>query len=188
MSDQEIISALKQGNQNAFKHVYSGYGMVENYILNNSGNREDARDLYQNALIIFYRKIKEPEFELNSKISTYVFSIVKNLWLKKITRNKETTQSEFQDKEVEENDFELDKSNSDVNVGSYLSNLLQKIGDPCKSLITLFHFDKLEWEVIAEKLNYKTAHAARNQKYKCFLKIRKLIPETDRVRLFESML
>ena len=156
-------------------------------MLNNSGDREDAKDLFQNALVILYKKLRDPEFEMTSKISTYLFAIAKNAWLKKITRSKEVRSSSIPDRASDETLSDPIAQEQELNVGSYLHQLIQKIGEPCKSLITLFHFDKLEWGEIAENLGYKTAHAARNQKYKCFLKIRKLIPESDRIRLFESL-
>ena len=61
--------------------------------------------------------------------------------------------------------------------------VLEKVGDPCKSLLMLFHFDKLSWDIIASKLNYANAHTARQQKHKCFLKIRKIIPENLKAQI-----
>lgn len=171
MREDKIIKHLKNGDYSVFKHLYIHYNMIEKYVLKNSGNKEDAKDLFQNVLVIFYEKTQQSDFTLNAKISTYLFSICKNNWLKKITRQKEITTDTFNENTQEDNNH-----HSSEKLLSYLLNKLQAIGEPCKSLITLFHFDKLSWEAIAAKLNYATAHAARNQKYKCFLKIRKIIP------------
>ena len=93
MKDDQIIEQLKLGNHTVFKHLYNHYGIVENYILKNSGNKEDAKDIFQNALIIFYKKAISSEFELTSKISTYIFAIAQNLWLKKLRDNKKNVVS-----------------------------------------------------------------------------------------------
>ena len=54
---------------------------------------------------------------------------------------------------------------------------LKELGNPCKSLIIFHEFHKMKWDAIAQKMNYATAHAARNQKYKCLLRLKKMIPE-----------
>ncbi len=194
MNDQQILAKLRSGDYGAFKHLYQHYGKIEHYVVSNNGSVDDARDLFQNALIVFYKNVQKEDFNLSSQISTYLYSIVKNLWLKKLTRSKEVTgldKIESHEQVAKEtSEIELDATHSedqDPSIGGYLQDLLQKVGDPCKSLITFFHFDQLSWDEIAERLNYKTAHAARNQKYKCFLKIRKLIPESDRNRLFNAL-
>jgi len=188
MSDQKILDRLYKGDYKAFKFLYEHYGMVENYILKNNGSKEDAKDIFQNALVVFYENIQKPEFTITSKISTYLYSISKNLWLKKMTRNKEDLYSNSL-KSIYINSSKIEAEElleEPLDISQYLANILKKLGNPCKPLIVCFHFDKLSWDEIALKLNYKTAHAARNQKYKCFLKIRKMIPVIDKIKLFSN--
>jgi len=182
MKDLKIIEQLQKGNYKVFKHLYSHYSLIEKYILQNSGNTADAKDNFQNTLLTFYENIQNPDFELNAKISTYLYSISKNNWLKKITRQKEIATATFEENQIENSS----PTQASENLLNYLLEKLKTVGEPCKSLITLFHFDKLSWEVIAKKLNYATSHAARNQKYKCFLKIRKLIPTKVKNQLLNN--
>lgn len=182
MKDDNIVQQLKKGNYNVFKYLYVHYRTVEKYVITNSGNREDAKDLFQNTLIIFYQMTKKEDFQLSSAIGTLLFGIAKRNWLKHITRKKEFTQETFEQTE------EIKKE--DVTVKDpfvWLKEIMQKVGDPCKSLIMLFHFDQLSWDDIANRLNYANAHAARQQKYKCFLKIRKSIPETLQQEIIKSV-
>lgn len=176
MNDQLIIDELKKGNTKVFSLVYSIYPTIEGYIINNNGSKEDAKDIFQNALIVLYKKVKSPEFELTAKLSTYLFSICKNNWLKAL-RNKKKASTQEINNDVHQLSSENENSVNETGIIACIQEKLTELGDPCKSLIVMHEFHKIEWKIIAEKMNYATAHAARNQKYKCLLRLKKLIPE-----------
>ena len=50
------------------------------------GTRDDAKDIFQDALIIFHRKVRSEEFVLTCAVSTYLFSICRNLWREELRR------------------------------------------------------------------------------------------------------
>ena len=173
MNDQFIINELKKGNTNAFSMVYQCYPMIEKHICKNSGTTEDAQDIFHNGLIIFYEKVKTNEFRLEAKISTYVFAICKNIWLKKLRKK-----SSHKAVELEEH-HQLVEETSNKNEEGIITLVRQKLnelGNPCKELILMHEFHKMDWQSISSKMGYATAHAARNQKYKCLQRMKKLIP------------
>lgn len=182
MKDEKVVQQLRKGDYSVFKYLYVHYRTIEKYVIANNGHREDAKDLFQNTLIIFYQMTKKEDFQLSSAIGTLLFGIAKRNWLKQITRKREFARA-AEEQIVEEKNH--DASTKDPFV--WLKEIMQKIGDPCKSLIMLFHFDQLSWDDIASRLNYANAHAARQQKYKCFLKIRKSIPETLQQEIIKSV-
>jgi RNA polymerase sigma factor (sigma-70 family) len=173
MKDSLIIDELKKGNTKVFSLIYNSYPLIENYILNNSGSKDDAKDIFQNTLLIFYQKVKEPDFELTSKLSTYLFAICKNAWLKTLRSRK--TKEPLQDHIQLTNDEETHQTNED-SIVEFIQEKLTAMGDPCQSLIIFHEFHKMKWEEIAKKMNYASAHAARNQKYKCLVRLKKMIP------------
>ena len=58
--------------------------MVQTFILNNSGTSDDAKDIFQEAMIVLYEKVRSGSFELNCQIKTYVYSVCRRLWLKRL--------------------------------------------------------------------------------------------------------
>ena len=59
--------------------------MVQSLIINNNGTADDAKDIFQEAMIVLYEKARSGTFELSCQIKTYVYSVSRRLWLKKIT-------------------------------------------------------------------------------------------------------
>ena len=65
-------------------HLQENYNMVQSLIINNSGSTDDAKDIFQEAMIVLYEKVRSGTFELNCLIKTYVYSVSRRLWLKRL--------------------------------------------------------------------------------------------------------
>ncbi len=51
---------------------------------------------------------------------------------------------------------------------------MEGLGEPCKSIIQDFYIHELSMEDIAEKFGYTSADNAKNQKYKCLKRLKKI--------------
>lgn len=51
---------------------------------------------------------------------------------------------------------------------------ISKLGEPCKSILEAFYFKKQNMQEIAENFGYTNAENAKNQKYKCLMRLKKL--------------
>ena len=67
-SDEEILRGLRRERQDALKQIYKiVYPSVLAYIKNNSGSEDEAQDIFQEAMIVFYQKAMNEEFKLFEK-------------------------------------------------------------------------------------------------------------------------
>lgn len=63
MNDSYILELFAQGKRDkAFKKLYGLYPKIEKLILSQGGNKEDASDVFQEALIILYRNLEKSDF------------------------------------------------------------------------------------------------------------------------------
>src|SRR3569833_262557 len=86
-TDSEIVFGILNNSENAIKRLYVAYfPMVLQLIINNSGTPDDAKDIYQEAIIVLYNKIKKGDFELNSKLKSFLYSVCRRLWLKRLSQ------------------------------------------------------------------------------------------------------
>lgn len=184
MTDQEIVKILKtndlKGGTNALKFLYkNNYYMVEDYILKNSGSKDDAKDIFQESIIVLYKNLKKETFELKGKISTYLYSITRNLWLKKLRDSKISTTSieGHSDSFIQESNVitEIEYSESQKMIG----NLLRKASEKCKNLLKAFYYEKHSMRMIAESQGYSSEQVAKNQKVRCLKKLRTLLNNSE---------
>src|SRR6202012_4447482 len=86
-NEQKLLEGLAQNDRKAIETIYrQHYNMVQSLILSNSGYPDDARDIFQEAMIVLYEKARSGSFELNSQLKTYLYSVCRRLWLKRLNQ------------------------------------------------------------------------------------------------------
>jgi len=81
-NDREIIEGLRHGNDNVLNFIYKNYyGAVRNLVLNSFGSEEQARDIFQEVIIVIYNKLQDSNFKITSSFFTFFYAVVKNTWL-----------------------------------------------------------------------------------------------------------
>ena len=81
-TDLELVEAIRKGDLSAFERIYHRYrDWVVSLGFRFSGNQEDALDALQETFTYFYRKF--PDFELRSKMKTFLYPVVKHIALSK---------------------------------------------------------------------------------------------------------
>jgi len=174
-TDREVILGILNNSEDTLNKLYKAYfAMVLQFILNNNGNEDDAKDVYQETIIILYNKIKEGDFELSSKLKTYIYSVSRRIWLKKLTQNskKAGNITDYEDVLAVEEDVEQheEKDLQFVKMQSALDHL----GEPCKTIIQDFYIHNLSMQDICEKFGYTNTDNAKTQKYKCLQRLKKI--------------
>src|SRR6266566_3947773 len=88
--EESLISELRKKNDSALRQLYKeNYPMVVHLVLSNNGTEQEAKDIYQEAIIHFYERLQQAEFTLTCKIKTYLYAVCRKLWLQRLaTRNK----------------------------------------------------------------------------------------------------
>lgn len=176
MESEQLIADLREGkNKEAIAYLFEYLPTVKAFILKYGGSESDAEDIFQEALIVFYTKTLNTDFNLEVKAHTYLFSICKYKWkdeLKKKNRN--ITFSEEFDIPVH---TEFEEEEEEVSI-SKLNEIIGSLGDICKNILSDYYYSKLSMAEIAQKMGYKNENTAKTQKYKCLERARKMALET----------
>jgi len=168
MDDSNIIELLKFGKQNkAFQKLYKNYPQVEKLILSKGGSKEDAKDIFQEALIIFYEKVTNTEFKLTSAIGTYLYSVSRFLWKDELLKRNGKTAVDVSFEFLSEESAEFQLAIEREAKFKQIESVLTQIGDKCLQLLKMFYYEDLSMSVIASKVGLKSDKIAKNQKYKC---------------------
>ncbi|MEZ4792203.1 MAG: sigma-70 family RNA polymerase sigma factor [Gelidibacter sp.] len=180
-SQTELVHAIKTNDSVALKSLYtSNYYKIESLVLKNSGTREHAKDVYQEAFISVWNNIKNNAFvpQNDTALQGYLYQIAKNKWMdvlrssrfKKtnLIHNEMTLVDKCDDPEHEE---EQDRFKQKL---KQAMDAFKVLGSPCKELLTTFYFEKKSLRDIAEELQIEE-NTARNKKYRCMEKLRELV-------------
>lgn len=90
--DKIVIAGIINGDERILKGFYKDHiRYIQGYILKNSGNAEDVEDVFQDALVILYQKLRAGLVEKKSSVKTYFYSICKNLWRNRLRKKRELT-------------------------------------------------------------------------------------------------
>ncbi len=174
-NEQTLLKGLANNDSKAIETIYKdNFNMVQNFILNNSGSYDEARDIFQEAMIALYEKAQLSSFTLTCQIKTYIFSICKRLWLKRLQQLGRYTSpvDGFEETVSIEEDFEEhEKRNAEFAI---MDRALNSLGEPCKSLLEGYYLKKMDMIALAAEFGYTNADNAKNQKYKCLMRLKKL--------------
>lgn len=173
--DQLLLRGLADNDKKSIETIYrENYSMIQSFVLNNNGSSDDARDIFQEAMVVLYEKAKLPSFLLSCQLKTYLYSICRRLWLKRLQQiSKFSSQVESLEETVpvEEEIEEHEKVNNDFIL---MEHAMNKIGEPCKSLLDAYYLQKKNMLEIAGEFGYTNADNAKTQKYKCLVRLKKL--------------
>ena len=177
VADQELIQGMLLGHRQAFEQLYKlHYPPVRTMILRNSGSEEEAKDIFQEAVCVLYDKVNSEEgFTLSSQLNTYLYAVSRHLWLKELKRNQHVqtdSEAELEDEVALELDLalHLEKEKQFERMQTSLDHL----GEPCRSLLMDFYLEDLSMEEIRIKHGYTNTDSAKNQKYKCLQRLKKI--------------
>jgi len=174
-NEQVLLKGLAQDDTKAVETIYrNNFNMIQSFVLNNNGTYDDARDIFQEAMIVLYENAKSDTFVLTCQIKTYIYSICRRLWLKRLQQlNKFSIQVDSLEETmpVEEDIENQEKRNADFVI---MERALSSLGEPCRSILEAYYLQKKDMANIASTFGYTNADNAKNQKYKCLLRLKKL--------------
>jgi RNA polymerase sigma factor (sigma-70 family) len=173
--EKQLLEGLALNDRAVVEAIYrDNYPVIQSFILNNNGNSDEARDIFQEAMIVIYEKAVSGNFELNCLLKTYLYSVCRRLWLKRLHQLQRygSLVENIEETVAVEEDLELhEKHNTDFIL---METAMNKIGEPCKSLLDAYYLQKKNMQEIAADFGYTNADNAKTQKYKCLVRLKKL--------------
>ena len=178
-SQDELIEAFIQNNNDVLKEFYLvNYKKIEAYVLSNSGTKEEAKDIYQDAYSAVWYNVKEGKFSPKNEtaLQGYLFQIAKFKWLDVLRTSRKRNVTGIKDLIIEDDSITdtMRTENEHEQKVQMVMSAFTEIGQDCEQILKQFYFQKLSMQKIA--LNFDiTEHSARNKKYRCIEKLRNLV-------------
>lgn len=140
---------------------------IARFVSKRGGSLEQAKDIFQDALVVWYEKAVEPGGMAIHSEKGYIFGVAKRLWYKRFAEDTLSVPLET--------DFEDITSRHPSS--SRLLNVLESTGRKCMDLLKSFYYDKLPMVELKAQFGFSSSHSATVQKYKCLEKVRETVKE-----------
>ena len=177
LTDEELITGLKEKNSKCIKYLYKEFfPLAKSIVERNSGNYEDAEDLFQDSIVVLYKRLTKENITLKCGLKTFFYGICKNLWMQRLDRKWRLLYSESMAEEPAGSYELIDREFSEEILEK--KRLYQKhfltLPKRCQKILILYLKD-LPLKQIADELGLKNEEYAKARKYSCKNMLRKRI-------------
>jgi len=170
-----ILKGIREKDNKVLHYIYQdNYPTIKKHIVNNSGNDQDAKDIFQDAIIIIFNKSRKNDFKLDCDFSTYLYSVCKLLWLKELKKKKDEKSNIEELEELQNYQDDIIGSDGVSEKYAIYYKYINKLGYDCQKVLRLF-YDGVKVNEIANIMGYKNEHIVRSKKFKCKEKLLKWV-------------
>jgi RNA polymerase sigma factor (sigma-70 family) len=178
-ADGELIAMIKDAARldAAITFLYrQHFEILCTHIEQNQGSRQDAEDIFQEALVAFINLVQKNKFRGEAGIKTFLFAINKNMWLNELKRRGRAV--------ARETIFENEKQTADPGINNIITGrearlqmlaVMDKLGETCRKILLAFYYENLAMKEIVKTMDYENEQVLRNKKYKCLKNLEQLL-------------
>ncbi|MCB2378482.1 sigma-70 family RNA polymerase sigma factor [Hymenobacter sp. BT635] len=165
--------ALLTSREQTLTRIYQRtFPMVRRHVQQHGGTPPDAKDVFQDALVVFYEKATTEGFVLSASVSTYLVGICRNLWRQELSRRQRLPLTGITDAHAQvPGETEPAEERDTLPLLDYV----EQLGERCKSILLAFYYFQQPLEQIAAANQYQSVRSATVQKFKCLERLRKSV-------------
>ncbi|PWT71662.1 MAG: sigma-70 family RNA polymerase sigma factor [Bacteroidetes bacterium] len=179
--DAQLIAAINDEKEldKAIMFIYRHYSeTVSSFIIHNSGNEQDADDIFQETVVSFIDVVKKGKFRMEASVKTFLVSIARNLWLNELKkRERAGVREKSYETAKEVNEMDVSHYIGDREIKQELRELLNQLGESCRKILILFYYENLSMKEMVSHLHYENEQVVRNKKYKCLQQLTGILKE-----------
>ena len=180
-SDTELLESLRSASRvdESVRKIYREYfDLLSWFVINNSGNRQDAEDMFQEVVVNFIEAVQKDKFRGESSVKTFLYALNRHAWLNELKRRGRAMKREIKfDKEHDKEQMDVSHYIADQEAKGMVMRVVEQLGDACKKILVMFYYENLSMKDILEKTEYKTEQVVRNKKYKCLKQLEQMLNE-----------
>lgn len=171
-SDRKLIEGIRKGDDKSVNYLYNSFfDTIKTYVLRNTGTEDDAYDIFQDAMMVLFKKIQQNHLGESTDVKGYLFGVSRNLWHEQLRKNRKNIDI---DKEIIE---EFDPSKLlDTPLEQIVQRSFLKLKPECREILNMV-VGGSSYRDIAEKMKYKSEDYARRKKYLCKEALIKIIKD-----------
>lgn len=177
--DSELVDNLRSGQKmdETIKAIYRDhFESLSWYVMNNSGSRQDAEDIFQEVIVAFIDLVQKDKFRGESTVKTFLFSLNRFTWLNELKRRgRASAREEKYERGQERVEADTSEVIADREGKAEVIRLVGELGETCRKILLLFYYENLSMKEILETMHYENEQVVRNKKYKCLKQLEQMV-------------
>lgn len=185
MINQRIIEQIQKNNYDkALDTLYkTAYPSIRNYILRNSGDIEQVKDIFQESIIVLIESVRNNKYDAERDINAFLYAIAKNKWINTIRKNRSHAKyvdySKFSHSPSEDSAHEI-LMNKEIRFA--MNQVLLKLNEQCQKILEMHIYKGISMDEIALELGYNNRDVVKTMHYKCKKKLKEFIIESKTLK------
>ena len=168
-----LLTSATQEREVLFIRLYQqAFPLVAKYISQRGGTLEEAKDVFHDALIIYYERVVVKGFVPDTSDQAYLMGIAKYRWIRQCQQ--QTPQQELK---PDDEGWDLLDETASTPSSEKVLRFLAVAGRKCMDLLRAFYYDQQGLPEIAKTFGFSGVRSATVQKYKCLEKVRDTVKE-----------
>jgi RNA polymerase sigma factor (sigma-70 family) len=127
---------------------------------------------------VLWERVRSGRYEHNAALGTFIFATARNLWLRRLARMRREQPADFGHETSATDDPSPLEELMDSEQTQCIKAALDRLGEPCRTLLVLFYWEEASMEDIADRLGLANAATAKSKKYQCKEQLKRLIDRT----------
>lgn len=181
MDNQALIEGLRKNDKTTISFIFIKLGpMVEDLVRKNGGgNRQEAEDIFMNALEVICIKVADEHFKLTCAFSTLFYEICRRQWLKRLKQKKRDSRVTIDLENELITEYNLFSAMEQAEKYQLYREKFGLLTEGCRQILLLW-LDGVPMKKIAETLGFASEEYARKRKFNCKKKLIELIQKDER--------
>lgn len=161
-SDAAYLQGIIGNDSEVLNKIYECFlPSITKFVLENRGSESDARDVFQDGLIIIYKKLKANTLELTSGFHTYLFAVCRFVWLREL-KKKRRTETPLEEKQLFIAETDIEKEYAEHEKQKFFKSKLSEMPKESQTVLQMF-FNKKSMKEIAKAMGYTETYAKRKK-------------------------
>jgi RNA polymerase sigma factor (sigma-70 family) len=189
INDNRILAGIRDCDEKVVAAVYSECFMsIRHLVTYNHGTPDDAKDLFQDAMVIVCERLQAGNLELSCSFNTFLYSIARNLWFRRLAARGKTIHL---DREIPDDSLSpVRQQKVSVSIQEEKMAMIQRhydtLTERCKKIIRLM-LKRSSTEQIMKAMGFSSVAYTRKRKYQCkHSLIKRIKSDPDYQRLKED--
>lgn len=179
--DQKIIDDLRVGKKTTLNFIYQEYyPYIKSHVIKNSGSEDDAKDVFQDAMMAIFQNVSNKDFELTCQFKTYLHAVSQNIWRKKLRDKKDKYFEPVDDLSIAQE--EIEDAVLKMERYKFYTRKFSELSAKCQELLKMY-LSGISMKTITERLSFASVSYTKKRKFNCKESLIKLIESDPEYKL-----